>query len=132
MNGNQPHNNIINIDNCGFTLIEVMIALAIFSIGILGMYALQISSINGNTSARNRTQAIAWAANRMEILLQTHFAAIADGQETQGAYNIQWTAPQVDINSDGVNDARNIQINVTWNELGGVKNTRLDFTKIQG
>ena len=65
MNGNQPHNNIINIDNCGFTLIEVMIALAIFSIGILGMYALQISSINGNTSARNRTQAIAWAANRI-------------------------------------------------------------------
>jgi type IV pilus modification protein PilV len=131
MNGNQPHKNMINIDSRGFTLIEVMIALAIFSIGILGMYALQISSINGNTSARNRTQAIAWAANRMEILLQTPFAAIADGQETQGPYNIQWTAPQVDINGDGVNDARNIQINVTWNELGGMKSTRLDFTKIQ-
>jgi prepilin-type N-terminal cleavage/methylation domain-containing protein len=41
MNGNQPHKNMINIDSRGFTLIEVMIALAIFSIGILGMYALQ-------------------------------------------------------------------------------------------
>jgi len=131
MLANQALNSKIEGDCRGFTLIEVVIALAIFSIGILGIYALQISSINGNTSARNRTQAIGWAANRMEILLETPFAAIADGQETQGIYNIQWTAPQVDINNDGVNDARNIQINVTWNELGGSKSTRLDFTKIE-
>ena len=115
----------------GFTLIEVMMALAIFAIGILSLYALQASSISSNASAGKRTQAMAWAANRMEILQQTSFAAVADGQETQGIYTIQWTAAPADINSDGVNDARNIQINVSWNEPGGSKSTWLNFIKIQ-
>jgi hypothetical protein len=74
---------------------------------------------------------VAWAANRMEILQETPFAAITDGQETQGIYNIQWTTPQVDLNNDGVADARNIQINVIWSGLGGSKGTRLNFIKLQ-
>lgn len=123
--------NKVECDRHGFTLIEVMIALAIFSIGILGIYSLQISAIKGNSTAGKRTQAISWAANRAEILLETPYADIVDGQETQGIYNIQWTAPQVDINNDGVNEARNLQIIVTWKELGGSKSTRLDFAKIQ-
>ena len=131
MSGNHVHQNDISVGCRGFTLIEVMMALAILAFGILGLYALQISSINGNASAGNRTQAVAWAANRMEILQETPFAAIADGAETQGIYNIQWTAPQIDINNDGVNDACNIQIDVTWNELGSSKSTRLNFIKIQ-
>jgi type IV pilus assembly protein PilV len=131
MIGEPSTKNKIECASHGFTLIEVMIALAIFSFGILGIYSLQISAIKGNSAARNRTQAIAWAANRAEILLNTPYAVIAGGQETRGIYNIQWTAPQVDINNDGVDDARNIQINVSWNELGGSKRTRLDFTSIQ-
>lgn len=119
-------------DSRGFTLIEVMFALTILAIGILGLYALQLSSVKGNDSAGKRTQAVAWATNRMEILQQTSFADIADdGQETRGIYNIQWSAPQVDLNNDGVDDARNIQINVTWNGLGGSKGTRLNFIKIR-
>ena len=121
----------IEVNNRGFTLIEVVFALTILAIGILGLYALQLSSINGNASAGKRTQAVAWAANRMEILQETPFADIANGQETRGIYNIQWTAPQIDLNNDGVDDARDIQISVTWSELGGSKSTRLNFIKIQ-
>jgi type IV pilus modification protein PilV len=131
MSGNDMRKYDIEVDSRGFTLIEVMFALAIFAIGILGLYALQLSSIKGNSSAGKRTQAVAWAANRMEILQETPFADIANGQETRGIYNIQWTAPQVDLNNDGDADARDIQINVTWKGLGGSKSTRLNFIKIQ-
>ena len=114
----------------GFTLIEVMIALVIFSFGILGLYAMQISSVNGNAAARKRTEAVSWAANQMEILLETPYASIGNNQITQGIYTIQWTAPEIDINNDGSNDAKNIQINVTWSDSRGPKNTTVSFIKL--
>ena len=40
----------------GFTLIEVLIAMAIFSIGILAVGAMQISSTNSNAGARIQTE----------------------------------------------------------------------------
>ena len=53
----------------GFTLIEVMISMAIFSIGILAVFSMQISSINGNATARRVTQDVTWAADKAEDLL---------------------------------------------------------------
>ena len=39
------------MENKGFTLIEVLITLAIFSIGILAVAAMQMSSTKGNASS---------------------------------------------------------------------------------
>jgi prepilin-type N-terminal cleavage/methylation domain-containing protein len=61
-------------DEKGYTIIEVMIAIAIFSIGILSAWALQHSSIRGNTSARNLTVAAASASDRLEQLIQLSYA----------------------------------------------------------
>lgn len=58
----------------GYTIIEVMIAIAIFSIGILGAWALQNSSTIGNTSARNLTIAASCASDRLEQLIQLPYA----------------------------------------------------------
>ena len=41
----------------GFTLFEVMVAVVITSIGLLGMASLQIASLNGTQSSHERTQA---------------------------------------------------------------------------
>jgi len=57
----------------GFTLIEVLIAMAIFSIGILGVSTMQLRSANGNTSARIRTEASIWAQDQVETLMQLPF-----------------------------------------------------------
>jgi prepilin-type N-terminal cleavage/methylation domain-containing protein len=42
-------------DSLGFTLIEVLIAMTIFAVGILGVAAMQLTSVRGNTSAGNVT-----------------------------------------------------------------------------
>ena len=115
----------------GFTLIEVMIALVIFSFGILGLYAVQISAINGNTNARKQTEAVSWATNQLEILLKTPYASLGNDQITQGIYTIQCTAPEIDINGDGDGDARNIQVNVSWVDSRGPKNTTVSFIKLE-
>jgi type IV pilus assembly protein PilV len=61
-------------DERGYTIIEVMIALAIFSIGILAAWALQNSSTIGNASARNLTVAASCASDRLEQLIQLPYA----------------------------------------------------------
>lgn len=42
----------------GFTLIEVLVAVLIVSVGVLGVAGLQLLSLQNNTSAMYRTQAI--------------------------------------------------------------------------
>lgn len=53
----------------GFTLIEVMIALAIFSIGLLAVYSMQISSVRGNAVARDLSDNVSIASARAEALI---------------------------------------------------------------
>ncbi len=50
----------------GFTLVEAMIALVIFSIGLLGLAGLQASGMRSNTTSLFRTQAILQATDMAE------------------------------------------------------------------
>jgi type IV pilus assembly protein PilV len=43
--------------NAGFTLIEVLIAMVVLAIGLLGLAGLQVTSLRNNQSAYNRSQA---------------------------------------------------------------------------
>ena len=58
-----------HIDERGFTLIETLIAMAIFAIGILAVGSMQISSVNNNASARMRTEAVILASEKIEELM---------------------------------------------------------------
>jgi type IV pilus assembly protein PilV len=79
----------------GFTLIEVLIAMAIFSIGILGVGTMQIRSTEGNTSARIRTEASVWAQDRVETLMLLSYsdALLSTGAHNlnEGLYTVNWT-----------------------------------------
>ena len=84
------------VNNGGFTLLEVLFALAIFSIGILAIAGMQISSINGNSSARMQTEATTLAVERLEQLsARPYDHADLDPnnnphQRTSGSYTIVW------------------------------------------
>lgn len=84
----------------GFTLIEVLIALAVFSIGILAVGSMQLRSTGGNTKARILTEASIWAQDRVETLMSRPYddptlalGDVASGTEhtaTSGNYNFIW------------------------------------------
>lgn len=78
----------------GFTIIEVVIAMAIFSIGILAVASLQVATIKGNSSARKITEAVTLAENRLETMLNLPYAGITDGQATEGAYTTSWSVAE--------------------------------------
>lgn len=59
-------NSPVGGSSAGFTLIEVIIALAILTIGILAVNAMQTVSVRGNATASGITTSANWAADRIE------------------------------------------------------------------
>ena len=57
---------------------EVMIALSIFAIGILGVFSMQISAINGNANARRVTEDATRAMDKVEELLALPYTNTGD------------------------------------------------------
>ena len=83
----------------GFTLIEVMIAMAIFAVGIMAVFSLQITAINQNAAARIQTEATTIGVQHMELLMALpydDFLLSADEsknphQQPVGGFTLQWT-----------------------------------------
>jgi len=69
----------------GFTLIEVLVAVLILSIGFLGMAALQITALKNNQSAIQRSQATILAYSMMDEMRANK------GVATIGQYNLAKT-----------------------------------------
>lgn len=65
------------MNNHGLTLLEVLIAMAIFTMGMAGLIALQISSIRGNTASSRAMKAGMIAQLHMEKVIAADF--FADG-----------------------------------------------------
>jgi type IV pilus assembly protein PilV len=68
----------------GFTLIESLVALVVLSIGLLGVAALQLASLQANYGSSQRTQATFLAQDIVDRMRVNRDAAIA------GAYDIDF------------------------------------------
>ena len=68
----------------GFTLIETIIAVFVFTVGVLAAASMQISSINGNSTAQSLTQGANVAANQVENLRPLDY--MTDADLTEGAH----------------------------------------------
>lgn len=53
----------------GFSVIEVLMGATVFTLGMLGIAAMHIRSINENSFAANMTEATTLATNQMEVLM---------------------------------------------------------------
>ena len=66
MKHQEPHRAIREERDNGFTLLEVLIAIVILSVGLLGMAALTVAIIQGNQFSNDLTTATTLAQDRME------------------------------------------------------------------
>ncbi|MEW5892531.1 MAG: type IV pilus modification protein PilV [Pseudomonadota bacterium] len=70
----------------GFSLLEVLVALVILSLGLLGLAALQATGLKNNHSAYTRSQAALYAYDMIDRLRADRQAALA------GSYNLTLAA----------------------------------------
>lgn len=123
-------------DQSGFSIIEVMIGIAIFSIGILAVGGMQMSGIRGNTSARQYTEASTAGMDRIETLMTLPYnhpdltdtdgdgggagdrglfdvtVASADHFENDpnGQYTIYWNVAQDDL----IENSKTVSVIIIW------------------
>jgi prepilin-type N-terminal cleavage/methylation domain-containing protein len=112
----------------GFTLLELMIALTVFSIGMLSLNGMLLSAIQGGSRGRHTTQAAAIAESRMERLQRLSWSQIAPTAGWSAAVQVN---NAVQGNPDRVEQAytldwriadlqpgwtRSIDVRVRWDE----------------
>ncbi|MBN1626086.1 MAG: prepilin-type N-terminal cleavage/methylation domain-containing protein, partial [Deltaproteobacteria bacterium] len=108
----------INTNN-GFTLLEVIFAVSILTVGILAVAAMQASSIRGNAFAWGTSEATNIAMAQIESLMDLPYH---DDRLTEtgvgeshignpvGNYNISWTVENDAI----INQTKTVDVTVSW------------------
>ncbi len=137
------------IDPRGFTLVEVMIGITIFAIGILAVATLQLTSMKSNTKANRLTQASVLAQGKMEELMALDFdhadlrdrdldgkggqglddfGAAADfgPNPDQGRFRVYWNVAENHPEVEGVR-TKTIRVLVRWQEQNRWKRTSLSY-----
>lgn len=111
----------LSFKQSGFSLIEVLIAMAILAISLLAAATMQVSSIRNNASGNMVTQANMLAKAQMEVLKNTaDVTTLADGAENNidadgqpgGIYNRSWMVTNLGTT------ARHITVTVEWTKRG--------------
>jgi type IV pilus assembly protein PilV len=123
----------------GFTLSEVLVALVVLSLGLLGLERMHIAAIQTNAIASRLTQATTLAQDRAELLMalpyndpaladttdKGSFTSYTDPHPPQG-YTIRWEV-DTDALSGGI---KTINIYVTWkNQASPPKSFNLSVQK---
>jgi len=111
----------------GFTLLEVLIAISILTVGLLGVAQMQIMGIKGNYFSGNTTAALSLAEEKMEDLLGKSYtdAELASGNnpdannpidetgQAGGIYSRMWTV----TDNTPIIDTKEVTVSVSWDNL---------------
>jgi type IV pilus modification protein PilV len=66
----------------GFSLIEVMVAMVVLLMGMLGVMSMQYYAVGGNSSSRELRIATNMSGDLLEIMKSTDYASIAQNSDT--------------------------------------------------
>lgn len=137
----------IDFSETGFTLLEVLIALSIFTIGILAVGAMQISAIRGNDTSSDFTEALLLGQSKLDGLAFLPFldtqlndsdndgvAGIDDGRrlpngtilnpggedgiDNVGKFTLRWNIADITIPPAVNNNAKRVKIFIQWQQSG--------------
>jgi prepilin-type N-terminal cleavage/methylation domain-containing protein len=116
----------------GFSLLEVMIAMTILAIGLLGALSMQVQALSGNSTGRHVSEAMRIGLDQLEALKYQGWAAtpvagwtapvVVTGPEAVAVrvgevpqpFNVSWRIQTV----GALTLVRQIDVRVTWREPG--------------
>lgn len=98
----------------GFTLMEVILAMAILGFAILALSRMQLTALGTNQTAWQFTQAAVLATDRMESLMALGYddpQFVTDSQEVP-PYKVEWKITQTGT----MKNIKAITVTVAWKE----------------
>lgn len=141
MNLGRINNTVTPGNRKGFSLIEVIVAIGILSVGILAVASMQGAAVKNNVFAERRTQAATWATDRVEKLMNLDWNdsllsdTDGDGQsglddtdfdnnpattddadhiDSQGNYTIYWNV----ADNEPIENVKTLRVIVVWSNYG--------------
>ncbi len=101
----------------GFSLIEVLIALVLLTVGLLALGGMQIVSIKGNSFSRGVTQATVLAQDKLEELRELPFAdsSLSIGRHDEGVLSGSEFSRSYDVESLSAT-LKTVTVTVQWTE----------------
>ncbi len=136
----------------GFTIIEVMVAITLLSVAILGAATMQISALGGRNVAIRTTNASTLAGAKMEDLIEEDYdssslaatitsspadsaayetamgdLSTAAGPEERDDYDIYWNV----IDDYPIEDTKTIRVIVRRTDKGVLRTVSLDYIKMR-
>lgn len=103
----------------GFTLVEVMIALVVLTVGLLGLAVLTGSIVGANALSRDRVAATTMAQGKMEELTNMSYSSLqnlapqgtfTDSDNPGGAYSREWSVSM----DDPIPGTSTFEVKVGW------------------
>ena len=129
----------------GFTLIEVLVAVTVFSVALLGISSMQLASLRALDTSNRLTSAALVLSNKMEELGRLPYTSsflqdsdgdgaaglddvgtTADFNETRGNYQLFWNVA-VDY---PLSNTKTIKVWVQWRRKGRVKRTAMEYRRV--
>jgi type IV pilus assembly protein PilV len=120
-----------------------MVAIFVFSVGLLGLATMQVAAVRGNNFSDTLTEAANLATDRMEKIMAAGYATVddtdddgagglndatgatADDQDAQGIYRIFWNVAE-DVTT---NNTKTVNIIITWVERGATRTLAMQGIK---
>jgi type IV pilus assembly protein PilV len=109
----------------GFTLVEVIVAIVLLGVGLMGLAALSTTVTRANVQSSSLTTATALAQERAERLRTQDYDAVVSGGDTRMVDNVAYTRSWTVTTDDPAPGLKTVAIAVSWTTRGVTHTTRL-------
>ena len=136
----------------GFTILEVIMAVSILTIGLLAVASLQVTAMRSNSMSMSYTESTERVQDIVEKLLNKDFNdaelsdvtndgtagldrtdGLADHSVSGSVYNVYWNVADDKVWTGGawrdVNGVKTIRVIVKWQDRGSPKNYHFDVLR---
>ena len=115
-------------NNQGFTLLELIVAISILTVGILAVASMQMASIRGNAFAGGVTEGTNYAADRLEKLasLAWNDSDLSAGSHTDASPPTGYTITWVVTDNWPYTNTKRITLTAAWTKQGSQKSVVIE------
>ncbi len=109
----------------GFTILEVMVGIIIFTLGLLLLGSMMIVSIDGNVWSNKTTEVVQVIRDKVEDFRNMKSADMVSGADVVNGLSRSWTV------SDAADNLKQLTVVVSWNDKRDVSHACTTATYIQ-